>query len=123
MDDSEYRLTADFHTKEDAGAVVELLKATPELSSSALLSYPGSKTLVLYAPTADVMDRLVRLLRVVADTVGVRPVSVAVGQWLSDEARWSDDTSSESAVDPSGSAVASSVVGGVIEGWLNWLTL
>ena len=92
MDETNYRLTADFHTKHDASAVVDFLEATPELSKDGgALSYPGSKTLLLYAPTADVMERVARLLRVGADAAGVRPVSVATGQWLSDEARWSDD--------------------------------
>jgi hypothetical protein len=124
VDESDYRLTADFHTEHDAGAVVELLEANPELSKdgASLSYYPGSKTLFLYAPTADVMERVVRVLRVGADTIGVRPVSVAAGQWLSDEERWSDDGDSGSAGDSSGSGVVSGVAGGIMDGWLAWLT-
>jgi hypothetical protein len=124
VDESGFRLTAEFETERDAGAVVEFLQAVPELSKdgASLSYYPRSTTLFLYASTADVMERVVRVIREGADTVGVRPVSVAAGQWLSDEACWSDDASSGSAGDSSGSAVASSAVGVAIEGWLHWLT-
>jgi len=116
VDESNYRLTADFHTAHDAGAVVDVLTAVPELSKddASLSYYPGSTTFFLYAPTADVFEDVARVFRVSVDRSGLRPVSVAAGRWLSDEARWSDETPPGSAADDSG------WVGAIIEGLLSW---
>jgi hypothetical protein len=120
VDESNFRLRADFQTADDARSVVGLLETAPEFSKDgASLSYPGSGTLFLYAPTANALEHAIRTFRVSADGLGLRPVSVAAGQWLSDEEGWSDEASSGFAVDGSGSVVVGEIAE-LIGALLNW---
>ncbi len=92
MDDASWRVLAAFDRKEDVRSVVDYLKAVGEVTAAGgSISLASDKTsLFAYAPTAEVLENVARLISSAADSLGTKPSLVTVARWLPDELRWSD---------------------------------
>jgi hypothetical protein len=92
MDDPSWRVLVAFDRKEDVRSVVDYLKAIGEVTAAggAVSLASDKRSLFAYAPTAEVIENVARLISSAADSLGTKPSQVTVARWIPDELRWSD---------------------------------